>query len=82
MFQHSLSLTLLCIHPVFHVSLLGPTSSIEIPNRVIDPLPPIKLDDSDEWEFNRILDSRFDCHCKGLGLLYLVEWKGFDHPLM
>jgi len=33
----------------------------------------------DEWEVNQILDSRFDQHCKGSGLLYLVKWKGFDH---
>ena len=65
--------------PVFHVSLLQPTSSSEIPNRAIDPPPPIKLDISNEWEINWILDSRFDCCCKGSGLLYLVKWKGFDN---
>src|SRR5882672_6268898 len=31
------------------------------------------------WEVNRILDSKVDWHRKGLGLLYLVEWKGFDN---
>ena len=67
------------IHPVFHVSLLQPTSSSEIPNRAIDPLPPIELDDSDEWEVHRILDSRVDRRRKGSGLLYLVKWKGFDN---
>ena len=64
---------------MFHVSLLQPTSSSEIPNRVIDTPPLIKLDDSDEWEVHQILDSRIDCHRKGLGLLYLVEWRGFDN---
>jgi len=45
---------------------------------VVDPLPPIELDDnSDEWEVNQILNGRFDHHCKGSGFLYLVEWKGF-----
>jgi len=39
----------------------------------------IELDDSDEWEVDWILDSRFDHHHKGLGLLYLIEWKGFDN---
>jgi len=67
------------IHPVFHVSLLQPFSSSDITDRVVDPLPLIKLDDSDEWEVNQILDSRFDHHHKGLGLLYLVEWKGFNN---
>ena len=67
------------IHPVFHVSLLQPTSSSEIPNRAIDPPPPIELDNSDEWEVQRILDSRINRHRKGSGLLYLVKWKGFDN---
>jgi len=43
-------------------------------------LPPlVELDDSDKWEVNWILNSRFDCWGKGLGLLYLVKWKGFDN---
>src|SRR5882724_5117088 len=61
------------------LSLLLPTSSSEIPSRVVDPPPPIELDDSNEWEVNQILDSRFDHHHKGLDLLYLIEWKGFDN---
>ena len=64
---------------MFHVSLLQPTSSSEIPNRAIDPPPPIELDDSDEWEVHQILDSRVDRCRKGSGILYLVEWKGFDN---
>src|SRR5882672_9973710 len=79
-FQLGLSLALSHIHPMFHVSLLQPTSSSNIPDRVVDPPPPIELDDSDEWEVNWILDSKVDQHRKGPGLLYLVEWKGFDHP--
>src|SRR5882724_9313545 len=78
-FRLCLSLALLRIHPIFHVSLLQPTSSNEIPHRAIDPPPLIKLDDSDEWEVYQILDSRIDCRCKGTGLLYLMEWKGFDN---
>src|SRR5882724_2861607 len=78
-FQLGLSLALSHIHPVFHVSLLQSTIPSEIPNRTIDPPPLIELDDSDEWEIHSILDSRVDCHRKGLGLLYLIEWKGFDN---
>jgi len=78
-FQLGLSIALSRIHLVFHVSLLQPTSSSGIPNRAIDPPSLIELDDSDEWEVHRILDSKIDCHHKGLGLLYLVEWKGFDN---
>ena len=32
-----------------------------------------------KYEVNRILDSRINRHCKGTGLLYLVEWKGFGN---
>jgi len=64
---------------VFHVSLLQLTSSSEIPNRAVDPPPPVELDDADEWEVHQILDSRINRCCKGSGLLYLVEWKGFDN---
>jgi len=78
-FQLGLSLALSCIHLVFHVSLLQPTSSSEISNRAIDPPPPIELDDSNKWEVHRILDSWVDHRRKGSGLLYLVEWKGFDN---
>src|SRR5882672_5103681 len=78
-FQLGLSLDLSRIHPVFHVSLLKPTSPSDIPNRVVDPPPPIELDNSVEWEVNQILDSKIDHRRKGPGLLYLVEWKGFDN---
>ena len=78
-FRLGLSLALSRIHPVFHVSLLQPASSSNIPNRVVDPPPPIELDNSDEWEVHRILDSKVDQRRKGPGLLYLVEWKGFDN---
>ena len=64
---------------MFHVSLLQPTSSSEIPNRAIDPPPLIELDDSDKWEVHQILDSRIDCRCKGSGLRNLVELKGFNN---
>src|SRR5882724_4260699 len=78
-FRLGLSLALSCIHPVFHMSLLQPTSSSVIPHRAIDPPPPIELDDSNKWEVHRILDSRIDCRRKGSGLLYLVKWRGFDN---
>src|SRR5882672_6788457 len=58
---------------------LQPTSSSCIPNRVVDPPPLIELDDSDKWDVNHILDSMFDHHCRGSGLLYLVKWKVFDN---
>ena len=73
-----LPLALQRIHPVFHVSLLQPTNPSIIPNRIEDP-PPLELDDDEEYEDQRILDSKVDQHRQGSGLLYLVEWKGFDN---
>src|SRR5882724_8877108 len=78
-FQLGLPLALSHIHPIIHVSLLQPTSASNIPNRLTDPPPPIELDNSSEWEVDRILDSKVDQQWKNGGLLYLVEWKGFDH---
>src|SRR5882724_6374976 len=78
-FQLGLPLALSHIHLVFHVSLMQPTSSSEIPNREVDPPPPIELDNSSKWEVHQILDIRVDHCCKRSGLLYLVEWKGFDN---
>ena len=74
-----LPLALKCIHPVFHVSLLQPTDPSSIPNRLDDLLPPLEIDDSTEYEVYRILDSKIDHRRKGSGLLYLVEWSGFDN---
>src|SRR5882672_6506938 len=68
-FRLGLSLALSHIHPVFHISLLQPTSSSDIPNRAVDPPPPTELDDLDEWEVNQILDSKGDQRRKGPGLL-------------
>ena len=73
-----LLLALQRIHPVFHVSLLQPASPSSIPNRMNKPPPPLELNDSNEYEVQRILDSKVDLHRKGSGLLYLVEWLGFD----
>src|SRR5882724_230173 len=59
-FRLGLPLTLSRIHPVFHVSLLQPTNASSIPNRLTDPPLPIELDNSSEWEVDRILDSKVD----------------------
>ena len=74
-----LPLALQHIHPVFHVSLLQPTDPSSIPNRLDDPPPLLEVDDSMEYEVYHILDSKIDRRRKGSGLLYLVEWSGFDN---
>ncbi|MBW0583745.1 hypothetical protein O181_123460 [Austropuccinia psidii MF-1] len=62
------------IHPVFHISLLEPVKTSTIPNQHQEPLPPIIIEEEEEWEVSQILDSKF----KKRKLWYLVEWKGFS----
>jgi hypothetical protein len=46
------------IHPVFHVSLLEPLAGDPLPNQVIPPPPPIKVEGEEEFWVKEILDSR------------------------
>ena len=46
------------LHPAFHVSLLELASSDPFPGQVSPPLPPAVVDGEEEWEVERILDSR------------------------
>ena len=61
-------------HNVFHVSLLDrytPPTAGQPPS---EPRPTV-VDDSDEWEVDRILDSK-RCYRK---LHYLVQWAGYSY---
>ncbi|MBW0490575.1 hypothetical protein O181_030290 [Austropuccinia psidii MF-1] len=62
------------IHPVFHISLLEAVRKSTILNRHQEPLPPIIIEEEEEWEVSQILDSKI----KRGKLWYLVEWKGFS----
>ena len=55
-----LPLALQHIHPVFHVSLLQLEQPSLIPHRINDLPPPLEIDDSNEYEVRRILDSKVD----------------------
>jgi hypothetical protein len=48
----------MCLHPVFHVSLLEPWVLATIPGRVIPPPPPVQLVKGPEYEVEAILDSK------------------------
>ncbi|MBW0518770.1 hypothetical protein O181_058485 [Austropuccinia psidii MF-1] len=60
--------------PVFHISLLEPVKTSEIPNRHQEPPPPIIIEEEEEWEVSQILESKL----KRGKFWYLVEWKGFS----
>ena len=59
------------VHPVFHVSMLEPSTPNTLPNRVQPPPPPVIVNEELEYEISEILDSKLDKRraCK---LLYPV----------
>lgn len=68
------------IHPVFHISMLEPSTSNSIPNRILSPPPPVEIDGSLEFEVEDILDSKLDRR-KRIQLQYYVRWSGYqDQP--
>jgi hypothetical protein len=61
------------LHPVFHISLLEPTTNTEpLPRHNQPPPPPVIVDDHQEWEVEEILDSRRHRQ----QLQYRVKWVG------
>ena len=46
------------VHPVFHVSLLEPHVENTFPGRDVSPPPPEMVDSYEEFEVEKILDSR------------------------
>ena len=62
------------VHPVFHASKLIPYHEDEIGNRKPPEPGPIEVEGHDEYELERILDSRVH---RGW-VQYLVKWKGYD----
>jgi hypothetical protein len=78
--SHAYRLTLpshMRIHNVFHISLLEPVTENTIPNRQIEPPPPIEVESELEYEVSQILDSKIDKRKKEK-LWYLVEWEGYE----
>ena len=62
------------IHPIFHVSLLTPYILTDTnPNATEQPLPPIMIDNAEEFEVESILRHRTT---RGR-LEFLVSWKGY-----
>src|ERR1700731_1548207 len=65
------------VHPVFHISMLEPVTPNTIPNCIVPPPPPVKIDGDFEHKISKVLDSKIDKHhvCK---LLYLVRWTRYE----
>ena len=65
------------IHPIFHVSMLEPSTPNDFPNRTPQPQPPLSIDGESEYEISEILDSKLDKRRK-CQLQYLVKWSGYE----
>lgn len=61
------------INNSFNVSLLEPYNPNSIPQRVPEPPPPVEVEGEEEFEIEKILDSR---NRRGK-LQYLVHWLGY-----
>jgi hypothetical protein len=65
------------VHPVFHVSMLEPSTPNSILNHIQPPPPLVIIDEEPEYKISEILNSKLDKRqaCK---LLYLVRWSGYE----
>ena len=59
---------------VFHLSLLEPSRNDPLPGQINPPPPPVAVGDHEEWEVEKIVDSRM--HYRTLH--YRVKWRGYD----
>ena len=63
------------IHPVFHANLLTPYKETELHGENFTRPPPDLIEGEEEFEVERILQSRL--YGRGRKLQFLVQWKGF-----
>ena len=65
------------VYPVFHMSMLEPTTSNTFSKRIQPAPTPVIIDREPEYEISRIVDSKIDRRraCK---LLYKVIWLGYE----
>ena len=66
------------IHPIFHVSMLEPSTLNSIPECIQPPPPPVLIDGEPKYEISEILDSKLDNRCRICKLLYLVKWSRYE----
>jgi len=69
--------TIRVVHPVFHVSMLEPSTPNAFQQRSEPPPTPVIIDRKPEYEISKIVDSKIDRRraCK---LLYKVIWLGYE----
>ncbi|MBW0523504.1 hypothetical protein O181_063219 [Austropuccinia psidii MF-1] len=57
-YHHKLPSQWNSIHPVFHISLIDPVKTSEIPNWHQEPPAPIGSEEEEGWEVSQVLDSK------------------------
>jgi hypothetical protein len=65
------------IHPIFHVSILEPSTPNFFSSCEPTPDPLVYINGEPEYEISKIVDSWIDKRCK-CKLLYLVQWTGYE----
>ena len=65
------------IHPIFHVSMLEPSTPNEFLNQTKTLPPPVIIDGETEFKISEILDSKSN-KCRKCRLQYLVKWSGYE----
>lgn len=68
----------LTIHDVFNVDQLYLAANDPLPGQVLEPPPPVLVENTPEYEVTEVLD----CRRKGRGFQYLVRWTGYDDPTL
>jgi hypothetical protein len=66
----------LTIHDVFNVDQLYLAANNPLPSQIVEPPPPVLVEQTPEYEVTEVLD----CRRKGRGFQYLVRWTGYDDP--
>ncbi|QRW25167.1 Retrotransposable element Tf2 protein [Rhizoctonia solani] len=66
------------IHPVFHINLLTKFHSDPHGQDPPQPAPIVTEEGEEEYEVEKILDSKWKEYRKARKLWYLVKWKGYD----
>lgn len=61
------------VYSIFHIILLELYRPSAILNRTLERPPPIVIDQEEQSEVKRGLDSRISRRC----LFYLIQWKGY-----
>jgi len=69
--------TMRAVHPMFHVSMLGPATPNTFQQRSEPPPVLVIIDREPEYEISKIVDFKID-HQRVCKLLYKVIWLGYE----